>query len=174
MDRRGRYFDRVGSIEGAQQVTEPALAFDKKDLRAITRSFKAMDETAIQQANAVSYELASYASQEIKKTAYQRTSKATGTRRVADGVRVSRKSKIGEFSYGFASQRFGGGATTQRLWAGLEFGSTRFKQFPSWSGRFGARGSRGLFIYPTLRKIQPELTRRWSEAFDLIAKEWVK
>jgi hypothetical protein len=44
VDGRGRYFDRVGSIEGAQQVTEPALAFDKKELRSVIGAFKAMDE----------------------------------------------------------------------------------------------------------------------------------
>ncbi len=41
---------------------------------------------------------------------------------------------------------------------GIEFGSNKFKQFPAYSGRQG-RGSRGWFIYPTLRRIQPELIR---------------
>ncbi len=48
--------------------------------------------------------------------------------RLADGVRVSRTSKVGEFSYGFASQRFSGGGTTKELWRGFEFGSNRFTQ----------------------------------------------
>jgi hypothetical protein len=72
---------------------------------------------------------------------------------------------------GFASQRFSGGGSTQKLWTGYEFGSNRYRQFPSWSGRYGA-GSRGWFIYPTLRKIQPELTKKWELVANSIIKKW--
>ncbi len=65
-----------------------------------------------------------------------------------------------------------GGATTQTLWGGIEFGSNKFKQFPAYSGRQG-RGSRGWFIYPTLRRIQPELINKWEESFNRIIKEWI-
>ena len=91
--------------------------------------------------------------------------------RIATGAVVSKSSKIGEISYGFARQKFSGGGTTQQLWGGNEFGSNRYKQFPIWSGREG-RGSRGWFIYPTLRSIQPEIVRRWENAFDTIVKEF--
>jgi hypothetical protein len=53
----------------------------------------------------------------------------------------------------------------------MEFGSNKFKQFPSYSGRQG-RGSRGWFIYPTLRRIQPELIEKWEASFDRILKEY--
>lgn len=96
---------------------------------------------------------------------------ATAVQRVANGVRVSKSSKIGEFSYGFASQRFSGGGTTQILWAGLEFGSNRYRQFPRRTPTKG-RGNSGYFIYPTLRKIQPELVRKWEDAFSEILKKW--
>ncbi|NBU94137.1 MAG: hypothetical protein EBS18_06350, partial [Actinobacteria bacterium] len=66
---------------------------------------------------------------------------------------------------------FSGGATTQRLWAGLEFGSNRYRQFPRRTPNQG-RGNSGYFIYPTLRKIQPQLVRKWEEAFDTILKKW--
>jgi hypothetical protein len=74
-------------------------------------------------------------------------------------------------SFGFASQKFSGGATTQQLWGGAEFGSNKFKQFPIWSGREG-RGSRGWFIYPTLRKEQPYIVDQWEDSFSKILKEW--
>lgn len=130
-----------------------------------------MDEAAVDEAKKTSSALANYAADQIKITAYGRTVSAEGVRRIADGVRIKTSSKIGEFSYGFATQRFSGGATTQTLWPGLEFGSNRFKQFPAYSGRQG-RGSRGWFIFPTLRKIQPELIRQWQEAFNRITKNW--
>ena len=153
-------------------MASEAIAYDKSDLRNILKAFKAMDEQATDEARTQSAALAYYASEEIKATARSRTKSASAVQRVADGVTISKSSKIGEFSYGFARQKFSGGATTQTLWGGMEFGSNRFKQFPTYSGRQG-RGSRGWFIYPTLRRIQPELIDKWEKSFDRIIKEWV-
>lgn len=146
-------------------------SYDRSELRSILKAFKAMDEAAVEEAKKESNALATYAANEIKVAALGREVAASAVRRVADGVRISKSSKIGEFSYGFASQRFSGGGTTQILWAGLEFGSNRFKQFPRRTPTKG-RGNSGYFIYPTLRKIQPELVRQWEEAFSRIVREW--
>ena len=152
-------------------MASETIAYNKADLRDIYKAFKLMDDQATEEARAQSAALAYFASEEIKSTAATRTKSGKAVVKVADGVRISKSSKIGEFSYGFASQKFSGGATTQTLWGGLEFGSNKFKQFPSYSGRQG-RGSRGWFIYPTLRRIQPELINKWEAAFDRILKEW--
>ena len=147
------------------------ITYDRRELSGILKAFKAMDDQAIQEARTESNALATYAANQIKVSALGRTVAAAGVRRVAEGVRISKSSKIGEFSYGFASQRFSGGATTQKLWAGLEFGSNRYRQFPRRTPNRG-RGNSGYFIYPTLRKIQPELVRKWEEAFATILKKW--
>jgi hypothetical protein len=84
---------------------------------------------------------------------------------------VSKSSKVGEISFGFAGQKLSGGGTTQQLWGGAEFGSNRLKQFPRWSGREG-RGSRGWFIYPTLRSAQPEIIKKWEESFSKIVRKY--
>jgi hypothetical protein len=152
-------------------MASEAIAYNRSDLRDILKAFKAMDDQATEEARTQSAALAAYASEEIKQAAATRTKSGKAAQRVADGVRVSKSSKIGEFRYGFASQKFSGGATTQTLWGGLEFGSNKFKQFPTYSGRQG-RGSRGWFIYPTLRRIQPELINKWESAFGRILKEW--
>jgi hypothetical protein len=151
-------------------MANDAIAYDKAELRAIVRSFKAMDDEATQQAKEVTSELATWVQGKIKAAA------ATGTRnlqdnRVADGSKVSKSSKIGEISFGYAGQKLSGGATTQQIWGGAEFGSNRWKQFPVWSGREG-RGSRGWFIYPTLRSVQPDIVKKWEEAFSKIVKEF--
>jgi hypothetical protein len=146
-----------------------SISYDKSDLRGITRAFKAMDEGAVSQAKAVSNGLATYVQSKIIATASGRPNKAAS--RVAQGSRVSKSSKIGELSFGFVSQKFSGGATTQQLWGGYEFGSNKYKQFPLWSGREG-RGSRGYFIYPTLRAEQPHIIAQWENAFTKILKEW--
>ena len=144
------------------------IAYDKADLRGIITAFKAMDEQAVSEAKAVSNGLATYLQSKI-------ISAASGTRnraddRIAGGSRVSKSSKIGEISFGFVSQKFSGGGTTQQLWGGYEFGSNTKKQFPVWSGRQG-RGSRGWFIYPTLRAEQPHIIAQWENAFSKILKE---
>jgi hypothetical protein len=146
-----------------------SITYDKAQLRGILQAFKAMDDQAVQQAKGVSNGLATYVQSKIKSAASGRPNKAAS--RVADGSRVSKSSKIGELSFGFVSQKFSGGGTTQQLWGGYEFGSNKFKQFPVWSGREG-RGSRGYFIYPTLRAEQPHIIAQWEAAFTKILKEW--
>ena len=153
-------------------ANDTQIAYDKSDLRDVLKSFKLMDAQATEEARTQSAALAYFASEEIKAAAGSRTKGTKAAQRIADGVSISKSSKIGEFSYGFARQKFSGGATTQTLWGGYEFGSNKFKQFPTYSGRQG-RGSRGWFIYPTLRRIQPELINKWEASFDRIIKEWV-
>ena len=152
-------------------MASETIAYNRQDLRDILKAFKAMDDQATEEARNQSAALAYFASQEIKATAATRTKSGKAVARVAEGVSISKSSKIGEFSYGFARQKFSGGATTQTLWGGLEFGSNKFKQFPAYSGRQG-RGSRGWFIYPTLRRIQPELINRWEAAYNRILDKW--
>ena len=152
-------------------MADVSIAYDRNDIRGILKAFKAMDDQATDEARTQSAALAYFASQEIKAAASTRTKSGKAAQRIADGVSISKSSKIGEFSYGFARQKFSGGATTQTLWGGMEFGSNKFKQFPSYSGRQG-RGSRGWFIYPTLRRIQPELINKWEASFDRILKEY--
>ena len=145
------------------------ISYDKAQLRGIIGAFKAMDEQAVAEAKGVSNGLATYLQSKITAVAQGRPNQAA--LRVAQGSRVSKSSKIGEISFGFVSQKFSGGATTQQLWGGYEFGSNKFKQFPVWSGREG-RGSRGYFIYPTLRTEQPHIIAQWESAFTKILKEW--
>ena len=146
-----------------------SITYDKAQLRGILQAFKGMDDRAVSEAKAVSNGLATYVQSKIKSAAGNRPNRAAS--RVADGSRVSKSSKIGEISFGFVSQKFSGGGTTQQLWGGYEFGSNKFKQFPVWSGREG-RGSRGYFIYPTLRAEQPHIINEWENAFTKILKEW--
>jgi hypothetical protein len=145
------------------------ITYDKDDLRGILKAFKGMDAEAVAEAKKVSNSLATYVQGKIISAAGSRPNEAAS--RIAQGSRVSKSSKIGELSFGFVSQKFSGGATTQQLWGGFEFGSNKFKQFPVWSGREG-RGSRGYFIYPTLRAEQPHIINEWENAFTKILKEW--
>jgi len=149
-------------------MAEDVAAYDKAELRSIIFSFKAMDDEAIAKAKSVSNGLATYLQGRIVDAALTRD---LASIRIATGARVSKSSKIGELSFGFASQKFSGGGTTQQLWGGYEFGSNKYRQFPIWSGKYN-RGSKGWFIYPTLRAEQPQIIAQWQEAFSKIVKVW--
>ena len=149
-------------------MASDAITYDKAELRSITKSFKAMEDEAIAEAKETSSALATYVQGKIVDAALTRD---LGSIRIATGARVSKSSKIGELSFGFVSQKFSGGGTTQQLWGGYEFGSNKFKQFPIWSGKEG-RGSKGWFIYPTLKAEQPQIVTQWAEAFSQIVKVW--
>lgn len=152
---------------------EQGVAYDRKELAQLLKAFKAMDDEATKVAAETGYEFSKFTAGEIKQAGYSRYINPEAVRRIVDGGSVSKTSKVGQVSYGFARQRFSGGGTTRMLWPGFEFGSKKFKQFPTYSGRFG-RGGRGWFIYPTLRKLQPELVRKWEAKFDEILKNWSK
>ena len=151
-------------------MAKEAISYDKAELRAIIKSFKAMDEEALAQAKEATSELAEYVKGQIVAAAASRTRNRLENR-VAEGAKVSKSSKIGEISFGFAGQKLSGGGTTQQLWGGVEFGSNKYKQFPVWSGREG-RGSRGWFIYPTLRAAQPEIIKKWEQSFTKIVRKY--
>jgi len=158
-------------------------AFSQRELRSIAKVFQVMGDEAVEESRKVAYDISNLAKNEIKSAGYARTKGNKAVKRIVDGASVSRTSKTGRLSYGFAGQRFSGGGTTQRLWAGYEFGSKvrsrkdgtvrRFNQFPEYSGRYGS-GSRGWFIYPTLRKIQPQLTQKYLAAINKVVKDWSK
>jgi hypothetical protein len=154
-------------------VVDEPISYDRRELRSIITAFKAMDDEAIDAAKRESGALAQYAANQVKAYGITRTFGQAVVNRITTGVKVSKSSKIGEFSYGFASQRFSGGGSTKDLWAGYEFGSNRYRQFPRRTPTKG-RGNAGYFIYPTLRKIQPQLVKQWEEAFSRILKEWDK
>jgi len=150
--------------------SKEVVQYDKAELRAITGAFKAMDAEAIDQAKTQSGALADYLQGKVISAARQLNSAPVASR-IADGSKVSKSSKLGEIGFGFAGQKFSGGATTQQLWGGSEFGSNKFKQFPIWSGSTG-RGSTGYFIYPTLRAEQSYLITEWEKAFTDIVKRF--
>jgi hypothetical protein len=142
------------------------VEYDRADVKLILKRFKLMSDEAVTQAKKVSNSLADKAAGRIK--AYAVGSRFIASSRVADNVKVSKTSKIGEFGYGYKSQRFfSGGASTLDMVYGLEFGSNRLPQFP-------ARRREGYFIYPTLRKLQPEIIKEWENAFTDILKEFDK
>lgn len=110
-------------------MAQDAIAYDKAELRRIKGAFKAMDEQAIEEAKTQSGAIADFFRGKVISKSYTREKSGAVARRIAEGSKVSKSSKLGELSFGYASQRFSGGGTTQILWGGMEFGSRKENNF---------------------------------------------
>jgi hypothetical protein len=162
--------------------TQPSIFYSQKELRQISKVLRTMSETAIAESKRRIQELAQKELDSIRSVAAGRGKVA---QRIAEGGKVKKSSLLGEISFGFAGQKFSGGATTQfntrndapgsrkGIGAATEFGSKRYPQFPSWSGPMptGA-GSRGWFIYPTVRALQPTIIKEFEDIVVQIRNEW--
>ena len=163
--------------------TEPLIVYDKRELASFAKVIRNMSDIAVQETKRRVGELAQKELTEIRRIASSRGKVAD---RIAQGGKVKKSSLLGEISFGFASQKFSGGATTQfntrndtkgnRLGIGAahEFGSKNYPQFPRWSGPMPkGPGSRGWFIYPTIRQLQPTIIKEFEDVILEIKKEFV-
>jgi hypothetical protein len=162
--------------------TESLIVYDKRELASFARVIRNMSDIAVEETKRRVGELAQKELNEIRRVASSRGKVAD---RVAQGGKVKKSSLLGEISFGFASQRFSGGATTQfntrndakgnrkGIGAASEFGSGKYPQFPRWSGPMPkGPGSRGWFIYPTVRHLQPTIIKEFEEIILDIKKEF--
>jgi hypothetical protein len=162
--------------------TERSIAYDKRELNKFAAVLRTMSETAVNETKRRIQELAQKELTEIRRVA---SSRGKAADRVAQGGKVKASSLLGEISFGFAGQKFSGGATTQfnnrqdaagnrkGIGAAIEFGSNRYPQFPRWSGPMPkGPGSRGWFIYPTIRHLQPTVIKEFEDIIIEIRKEW--
>lgn len=154
-----------------------SIEYDKQQQKQILRSFRAMSDEAVNESKKMGFELAQYALGRIQNkasTAQEQRISATG--------RASKSSKIGEFSFGFQRTAFSGGANTSRntesappygkgILAGVEFGSSRSRNFRPRTAKFKGGGNSGYWINPTLRSIQPEIIKKWERSFTDILKK---
>ena len=154
--------------------------YDKGELRKIAAVIRKMGDEAKDQARSVTGDLVDFVVGEIKQSAQQHPRPRQASK-IANGIKISKSSVVGEFGIGFASQRFSGGATTllregriptNAILAGVEFGSDKLKHFLARTPRFGLRGNTGTFIWPTMRKVQPQIIKKWEESFSTIIEKW--
>jgi hypothetical protein len=95
------------------------------------------------------------------------------------------KDRVPTVYIGGSRGRASGGANAGQLLFGNEFGSDRNAKgskgsFPNGGYRFPDRspdqgkGSRGYWIFPTLKSMQPEIKRRWLSAVNNVFDLWAK
>jgi hypothetical protein len=152
------------------------------DLLAIRKTFSKMDDIAKDDMNRAAQQIAIEAASAVG-SALQSTPQGQA---IARSIRVSPKSKTPFFTVGGSSVKLRNGTPVGEIALGVEFGAYQdrqrkrkgkstdyvgYRQFQPRSPREG-RGNAGYFIFPTLKALQPEITRKWVEQVDRIRREW--
>jgi hypothetical protein len=152
-----------------------------KDILAILKTFSKMDDIAKTDMKKVAKDIANDAASAIG-SALQSTPQGQA---LARSIKVSNTFKRGPvISIGGDNPKLANGTPVGEIALGVEFGAyqnrqrkrksgqyTGYKQFQPRSPREG-RGNAGYFIFPTLKALQPEITRKWVEQVDRIRQEW--
>jgi hypothetical protein len=152
------------------------------DLLAIRKTFSKMDDIAKDDMNRAAQQIAIEAASAVG-SALQSTPQGQA---IARSIKVSPKSKTPFFTVGGSSVKLRNGTPVGEIALGVEFGAYQdrqrkrkgkstnyvgYRQFQPRSPREG-RGNAGYFIFPTLKALQPEITRKWVEQVDRIRREW--
>ena len=150
------------------------------DILAIRRTFSKMDEIAKDDMKRVANDIAVEAASAVG-SALQSTPQGQS---LARSIRVSKSKTTPYFTVGGSTPRLANGTPVGEIALGVEFGAyqnkprkrksgqyTGYKQFQPRSPREG-RGNAGYFIFPTLKALQPEITKKWVDQVDRIRREW--
>jgi hypothetical protein len=171
----------VGLFAGKETAVAgmKAASLSDRDLRGLMLALKRMDKGASDALRRDVAAISQWSGQQIKQAAPQSPMPAQSAV-IARSI-TSRRDRIPNIQAGgrraYTTGQRGSRVAAGVLWAGNEFGAKTF--FPNGGRRFpfrspqNGRGSLGYVIFPTLRRIQPELTRRWKSAVQArVFGEW--
>lgn len=164
----------------ASNVVPFKVQIKDKDLKALLRTFKKMDDIAKTDLKKVANDLATEAASAVG-SALQ--SSPLGSK-IAQSIVVSKSDRAPSFKIGGVRVKLQNGEPVGAVIMGTEFGANNFvkrkrksgtyigyKQFQRRSPREG-KGNSGYFIFPTLKAFQPTIYKRYIEQVDRIVKEW--
>lgn len=157
---------------------------DQKDLRGLYAALKAMDEDSKKALKDDVTSISQWTAQAVKVSGMVGGQMPAQTAIVANTVRGN-KDRVPNITIGGSRGRASGGANAGVLLFGNEFGADRNAKgskglFPNGGYKFpdrspsNGRGNEGYWIFPTLKALQPEVTRRWFTAVDDVLKNWSK
>jgi hypothetical protein len=155
---------------------------DLRDLRGLLKALNQMDDASKKALKDDVASISSWTAGAIKMSGYVGSPMPAQTAIVASTVRAN-KDRIPNVTIGGSRGRVSGGANAGILLFGNEFGSDRNTygsagNFPNGGYKFPARtpregrGNRGYWIFPTLKALQPEITRRWKQSVGNVYGEW--
>lgn len=142
------------------------LRVDDADLRALLKSFSKMDDIARNDMRKIAANITEKVVNEVKQEASVNGA-VNVNRAVINSIKVNRNDKSPNFSIGGTQRVTSIGTKAGELIAGVEFGSNRYKQFPS------HRGQQGYFIFPTLKRMQREIIKEWLDGYKIVRDAWV-
>jgi hypothetical protein len=151
------------------------------DLRKLFNALNEMDKESKNELKEKVKGIASWVADDIK-TAASYAPMYKQAQRVAQTTRAN-KDRVPNITIGGSRVKFSGGAVSGDVLYGSEFGGDPASQsgaFPNGGRRFPypsprrGQGSEGYWIYPTLRRLQPKITREWHEACDDVLANWTK
>jgi len=157
---------------------------DISQLRDLLKALNQMDDDSKKALKEEVTSISSWTANGIKMGAYIGSPMPRQTAIVAQTVRAN-KDRIPNVTIGGSRGRVSGGANAGILLYGNEFGSDRnlfgsAGNFPNGGYKFPARtprvgrGNVGYWIFPTLKTMQPEITRRWKTAVEKVLENWNK
>ncbi len=157
---------------------------DLRDLRGLLKALNKMDNDSKKALKDDVASISAWTAGAIKMSGYVGSPMPAQTAIVASTVRAN-KDRIPNVTIGGSRGRVSGGANAGILLFGNEFGSDRNTfgsagNFPNGGYKFPARtpregrGNRGYWIFPTLKALQPEITRRWKNAVGEVYENWTR
>jgi hypothetical protein len=157
---------------------------DLRDLRGLLKALNKMDDDSKKALKDDVAAISSWTAGGIRMAGYVGAPMPRQTAIVAQTVRAN-KDRIPNVTIGGSRGRASGGANAGILLFGNEFGSDRNTfgsagNFPNGGYKFPARtpregrGNRGYWIFPTLKAMQPEITRRWKNAVGEVYENWTR
>jgi hypothetical protein len=148
---------------------------DQSDLRGLYKAFRKMDDNSKQSLKDEVTSISQWSATEMQ-SSYTMNPYPLQAQKVAATIRAN-KDKVPNVTIGGSKGRYSGGAVSGQVLFGSEFGgpspfASGGRRFPDRSPVQG-RGNAGYGIFATLKRIQPELTKRWKESVDKhIIKVW--
>ena len=175
--------NRSKTSKSGQKRNTVSISVDDADLRKLLYAFKDMDDIAKNDMKKFARDLSIQAANQVERMA-SRTRQGAA---VARSIKLNPGDKAPSFSLGGNSDAsVRGGAKFGELLFGVEFGASGTKlngqrgalyfsnggrRFPNRSPKEG-NGNAGYFIFPTLKRMQPEITRAWLEGYAMMRKAW--
>lgn len=164
---------------------------DTRQLRELFAALKEMGDEANTSLKIQTTAISAWTATQLKMAAYSPEGEGAGfagqSIRLAETIRAN-KDKVPNVTIGGSKVKFSGGAVSGEVLFGNEFGAKNRTQdkrrgargfanggqrFPDRSPREG-RGNRGYWIFPTLKTIQPDITRKWTQAVEQVLEAWGK
>ncbi len=153
-----------------------------QDLRDMLNDLKKMDQDSQTKLKDDVSAISKWTAQGIIQSSYNAPMPAQAAI-VAQTVKYNRDRVPNVTIGGARGRKASGGASAGELLMGNEFGANPGspngafpnggRRFPYRSDREG-RGNAGYWIFPALRQMQPEISRRWWNAADQVFKHWQK